>query len=198
MDGTRFLDAAGARLEARFIGASARGAPTLVFLHEGLGSVAMWKDWPQTLCDRLGMRGLVYSRPGYGRSTPRPPRHSRRAPPRHRRPSRAAGGRAVHEMPTAVRAPRLPPRGPMPQWPRQSARELNGGETFDASVPPQEIVQQTIGHDRVQPSGSPPRARPLPRKRLHPTIRGPIPAIEPWSGNFRNGLKCARWLPGET
>jgi pimeloyl-ACP methyl ester carboxylesterase len=32
----------------------------------------MWKDWPQSVCDRLGMRGLVYSRPGYGRSTPRP------------------------------------------------------------------------------------------------------------------------------
>ncbi|MFP3710642.1 alpha/beta fold hydrolase, partial [Paraburkholderia sp. SIMBA_009] len=30
-----------------------------------------WRDWPQRLCERLGMRGLVYSRPGYGRSTPR-------------------------------------------------------------------------------------------------------------------------------
>jgi pimeloyl-ACP methyl ester carboxylesterase len=47
-------------------------APIAVFLHEGLGSLSMWKDWPQTLCDRLGMRGLVYSRPGYGGSTPRP------------------------------------------------------------------------------------------------------------------------------
>ena len=43
----------------------------LVFLHEGLGSVAMWKDFPARLCDTLGMRGLVYSRPGYGKSTPR-------------------------------------------------------------------------------------------------------------------------------
>jgi pimeloyl-ACP methyl ester carboxylesterase len=32
----------------------------------------MWRDWPQSLCERLGMRGLVYSRPGYGLSTPRP------------------------------------------------------------------------------------------------------------------------------
>jgi pimeloyl-ACP methyl ester carboxylesterase len=47
-------------------------APIAVFLHEGLGSISMWKDWPQTLCDRLGLRGLLYSRPGYGRSTPRP------------------------------------------------------------------------------------------------------------------------------
>ena len=46
-------------------------APLLVFLHEGLGSVAMWKDFPQRLCEAAGVRGLVYSRPGYGRSTPR-------------------------------------------------------------------------------------------------------------------------------
>ncbi len=46
---------------------------TMVFLHEGLGSVAMWKDFPHELCTRLGMRGLVYSRYGYGKSTPRPP-----------------------------------------------------------------------------------------------------------------------------
>ncbi|MBP0594220.1 alpha/beta hydrolase [Paraburkholderia sp. LEh10] len=59
-------------IEYRWLNAHRADAPLAVFLHEGLGSVAMWKDWPQTLCDRLGMRGLVYSRPGYGRSTPRP------------------------------------------------------------------------------------------------------------------------------
>jgi pimeloyl-ACP methyl ester carboxylesterase len=47
-------------------------SPLLVFLHEGLGSVAMWRDWPRQLCAAGGFRGLVYSRPGYGRSTPRP------------------------------------------------------------------------------------------------------------------------------
>ncbi len=46
-------------------------APVMVFLHEGLGSLAMWRDYPQQLCQALGVRGLVYSRPGYGRSTPR-------------------------------------------------------------------------------------------------------------------------------
>lgn len=46
-------------------------APLVVFLHEGLGSVAMWKDFPQRLCSAGGFRGLVYSRPGYGRSTAR-------------------------------------------------------------------------------------------------------------------------------
>ena len=44
------------------------GAPVLVFLHEGLGSVAMWRDWPTQLCARLGCQGLVYSRQGYGQS----------------------------------------------------------------------------------------------------------------------------------
>ena len=46
-------------------------APTVVFLHEGLGSLAMWRDFPQRLCDAAGAHGIVYSRPGYGRSTPR-------------------------------------------------------------------------------------------------------------------------------
>ncbi|CAB3747235.1 alpha/beta fold hydrolase [Paraburkholderia humisilvae] len=58
-------------IEYRWLNPHLRDAPLAVFLHEGLGSVAMWKDWPQFLCERIGMRGLVYSRPGYGRSTPR-------------------------------------------------------------------------------------------------------------------------------
>ncbi len=45
--------------------------PLLVFLHEGLGSVSMWKDFPQALCEACGLPGLVYSRPAYGQSTPR-------------------------------------------------------------------------------------------------------------------------------
>ncbi len=59
-------------IEYKWINAGRTDAPIALFLHEGLGSIAMWRDWPQQLCDRLGMRGLVYSRPGYGRSTPRP------------------------------------------------------------------------------------------------------------------------------
>jgi pimeloyl-ACP methyl ester carboxylesterase len=47
--------------------------PLIVFLHEGLGSLAMWRDFPARLCQAAGARGLVYSRPGYGRSTPRAP-----------------------------------------------------------------------------------------------------------------------------
>ncbi|OTP75180.1 alpha/beta fold hydrolase [Caballeronia sordidicola] len=59
------------RIEYQWLNANWTDAPIAVFLHEGLGSVAMWKDWPQALCNRLGFRGLVYSRPGYGASTPR-------------------------------------------------------------------------------------------------------------------------------
>lgn len=61
------------RVEYQWIPASRPGAPLVVFLHEGLGSLAMWKDFPAALCQAAGVRGLVYSRPGYGRSTPRPP-----------------------------------------------------------------------------------------------------------------------------
>jgi pimeloyl-ACP methyl ester carboxylesterase len=59
------------RLEYRWIGRERRGAPLVVFLHEGLGSIAAWRDYPLDLCEAGGFRGLVYSRPGYGRSTPR-------------------------------------------------------------------------------------------------------------------------------
>ena len=61
-------------LEIRAIAAPA-GTPAaapLVFLHEGLGSVAMWRDWPDQLCASTGRAGLVWSRRGYGRSSPVP------------------------------------------------------------------------------------------------------------------------------
>jgi pimeloyl-ACP methyl ester carboxylesterase len=61
------------RIEHEWVGSAAAGAAVMVFLHEGLGSVAMWRDFPARLCETLGMRGLVYSRPGYGQSTPRAP-----------------------------------------------------------------------------------------------------------------------------
>ena len=43
---------------------------TLVFLHEGLGSVSMWRDFPDALCARLGMDGLAWDRWGHGLSEP--------------------------------------------------------------------------------------------------------------------------------
>jgi len=59
------------QIEHAWIAPERRAAPLIVFLHEGLGSLAMWKDFPARLCAAVGARGLVYSRPGYGRSTPR-------------------------------------------------------------------------------------------------------------------------------
>lgn len=47
------------------------GAPAIVFLHEGLGSISMWRDFPQKVADATGCEAVVYSRYGYGRSTPR-------------------------------------------------------------------------------------------------------------------------------
>lgn len=61
------------RIEHAWIARERACAPLLVFLHEGLGSLAMWKDFPERLCEAARCRGLVYSRPGYGRSTPRAP-----------------------------------------------------------------------------------------------------------------------------
>src|SRR6185312_9160852 len=63
-----------AQLEVRQIEAASdapRRTP-IVFLHEGLGSVAMWRDWPQQVCAATGRAGVVYSRRGYGQSDPVP------------------------------------------------------------------------------------------------------------------------------
>jgi pimeloyl-ACP methyl ester carboxylesterase len=42
--------------------------PTLVFLHEGLGCIELWRDFPEILCEATGCSGLVYDRKGYGGS----------------------------------------------------------------------------------------------------------------------------------
>lgn len=64
------IDAAGQRLECRRIGDPGASRPALVFLHEGLGSIAMWRDFPDRLCAATALPGLVYSRLGYGASDP--------------------------------------------------------------------------------------------------------------------------------
>ena len=61
---------AGKKIEAAWHGPAPEKAPTLVLLHEGLGSVAMWKEFPQKLAERTGYGVLVYSRLGYGQSDP--------------------------------------------------------------------------------------------------------------------------------
>jgi pimeloyl-ACP methyl ester carboxylesterase len=63
-------DILGAGLEVRWIGPAPDQAPTIVFLHEGLGSATMWRDFPDRLSSATGCGALVYSRIGYGNSDP--------------------------------------------------------------------------------------------------------------------------------
>lgn len=56
-------------IEYRFVGKATRPRAELVMLHEGLGSMALWKDFPEQLAAATGCRLLVYSRHGYGGST---------------------------------------------------------------------------------------------------------------------------------
>ena len=60
----------GSDLEYRMIGPAPSEAPTIVMLHEGLGSAALWGDFPDRLQAASGMGVFVYSRAGYGASTP--------------------------------------------------------------------------------------------------------------------------------
>ncbi|MEE8500025.1 MAG: alpha/beta hydrolase [Kiloniellales bacterium] len=75
-----YLTAAGHRLRAQWLGAA--GAPdarSLVFLHQGLGSIPQWKGFPAALCQATGLPGLAYERWGFGGSEalvlPRPADH---------------------------------------------------------------------------------------------------------------------------
>lgn len=63
------LAAAGKRLEYTWVNREPVGdEPVLVFLHEGLGCIAMWRAFPEKLAEACGLPGLVYSRAGYGGS----------------------------------------------------------------------------------------------------------------------------------
>ena len=59
------------QVEYQWVGEAREKGPVIVFLHEGLGSLSMWRTFPDQLARACGMQGLVYSRPGYGQSTPR-------------------------------------------------------------------------------------------------------------------------------
>ena len=63
-----FVTCAGHSLEYEWIDAAAPGKPTLVFLHEGLGSIRQWRDFPLQVAGATGCRALLYSRYGYGQS----------------------------------------------------------------------------------------------------------------------------------
>jgi pimeloyl-ACP methyl ester carboxylesterase len=63
-----FFAVGGRQIEYRLVPGDVMARPTLVFLHEGLGSVALWRDFPDKVAAQLGARTLIYSRFGYGRS----------------------------------------------------------------------------------------------------------------------------------
>jgi pimeloyl-ACP methyl ester carboxylesterase len=65
-----FLELGAMRLEYRMIGPRPEAAPTIVMLHEGLGCVGLWGDFPDKLATATGAGVFVYSRAGYGRSSP--------------------------------------------------------------------------------------------------------------------------------
>lgn len=73
---TGFLKIGASELEYRHVGPAPQDAPTLVLLHEGLGSVGLWGEFPDKLAEATGAGVFVYSRAGYGASTavplPRP------------------------------------------------------------------------------------------------------------------------------
>ena len=63
-----FVSIDGVRLEYAWHGPPPGHAPTLVFLHEGLGSLSQWRNFPAELGSRVGCGALVYSRCGHGKS----------------------------------------------------------------------------------------------------------------------------------
>ncbi len=64
---SEFISIRGRSLEYRRI-AAAGDSPTLVFLHEGLGSIGQWRDFPSRIAKATGLPGLVYARYGHGQS----------------------------------------------------------------------------------------------------------------------------------
>ena len=62
------VTAAGRRLEYEWVGERSPGKPALVFLHEGLGSIRQWRDFPARIAAATGCAALVYDRYGYGQS----------------------------------------------------------------------------------------------------------------------------------
>jgi pimeloyl-ACP methyl ester carboxylesterase len=66
----RFADVCGHCLEYVDIPAHQVHRPPLIFMHEGLGSIGMWRDFPATVAAATGCRTIVYSRAGHGRSSP--------------------------------------------------------------------------------------------------------------------------------
>jgi len=68
MADVQYVTAGGKSLEYSWFGPGPEDAATIVLLHEGLGSLVMWRDFPQALSDATGMGVCAYSRAGYGNS----------------------------------------------------------------------------------------------------------------------------------
>lgn len=66
------LTVEGRRIEYRDLPAATENRPALLLLHEGLGSAALWRDFPDKLAAATGCRVIAGSRAGYGRSQPHP------------------------------------------------------------------------------------------------------------------------------
>ncbi len=82
----------GQHLEYRWIGPPPNDAPSIVFLHEGLGGVGMWRDFPDRVASATECGALVYSRLGYGASDP----------VREPRPVRFMHDEALHVLPAVI------------------------------------------------------------------------------------------------
>jgi pimeloyl-ACP methyl ester carboxylesterase len=67
---TQQLNVDGRRIEYRFVEPTVDRGLDLVMLHEGLGSVSMWRQFPEQLARVTGCRTLAFSRHGYGSSSP--------------------------------------------------------------------------------------------------------------------------------
>jgi len=68
---TSFVEVRGHRLEHVDFPPAKPDRPEILLLHEGLGSVSSWRDFPRVVADRTGSRTIAYSRVGFGRSSPR-------------------------------------------------------------------------------------------------------------------------------
>lgn len=76
--GSRFVTLGSTRLEYLDLPAARPDRPELLLLHEGLGAVSMWREFPAALAAATGCRTIAYSRRGFGRSSPREAPYTRR------------------------------------------------------------------------------------------------------------------------
>ena len=109
-----FLTIEGKRLETLCHGPAPDAAPTIVTLHEGLGCVALWRDFPRRLSAATGLGVFAYSRAGYGQSDPAP------LP----RPLDYMTREARETLPAVLRSDRLPARDSA----RAQRRRLDRGD----------------------------------------------------------------------